>query len=271
MPTIVCSNQEVELIPEKFQVPTQCPSCKSKLEFDGVNLWCRNHSCPEKKLAQILNWFDTIGFKGFSESFFQKLWDKGIHDIYGIYQVTPEFLRTVDGIGESTIKNFFNEIDRTSKMSPETFLAALGIQNLGNSKSELLLQKCGNIDKVFEITADEMVKIPTFGTIMATNIRRGLLDAKEMAKKLMSMVVLVQKSGNLLGKSFCVTGALETMGRDAFKNMVINNGGIYKTSVSRGLTYLVTNDTGSGSGKNAKAKQCGTEIIDEKKFLSMIK
>ena len=39
----------------------------------------------------------------------------------------------------------------------------------------------------------------------------------------------------------------------------------------KGLSYLVTNDPGSGSSKNKKAKELGVKIIDEKEFLALIK
>ena len=41
--------------------------------------------------------------------------------------------------------------------------------------------------------------------------------------------------------------------------------------VSKKLTYLVTNDTGSGSSKNRKAAELGTKIITEEEFLAMVK
>ena len=45
---------------------------------------------------------------------------------------------------------------------------------------------------------------------------------------------------------------------------------VLKTSVTAGLDYLVTNDTESGSSKNRKAKQYGTQIINEDEFLMMV-
>ena len=43
-----------------------------------------------------------------------------------------------------------------------------------------------------------------------------------------------------------------------------------RTSVAKGLTYLVTNDPGSGSSKNKKAQQLGTKIITEEEFLALL-
>lgn len=74
----------------------------------------------------------------------------------------------------------------------------------------------------------------------------------------------------LEGKTFCFTGALETMKRPQAQDMVRNYGGVVKDSVVKGLNYLVTNDTSSGSVKNQKAREIGVTIINEQQFLDMI-
>jgi DNA ligase (NAD+) len=61
------------------------------------------------------------------------------------------------------------------------------------------------------------------------------------------------------------------MGRKEAQDAVLRNGGDVKSSVTKGLTYLVTNDPNSGSSKNKKASQVGTAIIGEKEFLELIK
>jgi DNA ligase (NAD+) len=43
-----------------------------------------------------------------------------------------------------------------------------------------------------------------------------------------------------------------------------------KSSVVKGLSYLVTNDPASGSAKNKKARELGVSIIDEDQFLAII-
>ncbi|MEN6364856.1 MAG: hypothetical protein ABFC81_07250, partial [Rectinema sp.] len=48
-----------------------------------------------------------------------------------------------------------------------------------------------------------------------------------------------------------------------------DSGGTVKSSVTRDLDYLVTNDPGSGSDKNRKAKAYGVTILDEAAFLAL--
>ena len=77
--------------------------------------------------------------------------------------------------------------------------------------------------------------------------------------------------GSLNGKSFCFTGELHSMNRNDAQNLVKQNGGTIKSSVTKDLNYLVTNDKDSGSSKNQKAVKFGIPIIDEETFLQMIK
>jgi DNA ligase (NAD+) len=76
--------------------------------------------------------------------------------------------------------------------------------------------------------------------------------------------------GALSGKSFCFTGELSSMKRAEAEAAVKALGGTAKTSVTKGLSYLVTNDPGSGSDKNRKAEAYGVSVIDEAAFLGLI-
>ena len=61
------------------------------------------------------------------------------------------------------------------------------------------------------------------------------------------------------------------MGRKEASRLAEEAGYEVKSGVSKGLTYLVTNDVHSGSSKNVKAAKLGTKIINEEQFLAMVK
>ena len=61
------------------------------------------------------------------------------------------------------------------------------------------------------------------------------------------------------------------MKRADAENLVKSEGGTCKSSVTKDLSYLVTNDTTSGSSKNQKAAKLGIPIINEIQFLEMLK
>jgi DNA ligase (NAD+) len=85
---------------------------------------------------------------------------------------------------------------------------------------------------------------------------------------------LLQSQGEnanpVAGKSFCFTGELVTLKRQEAEKRVRDLGGSSKTSVTKDLDYLVTNEPESGSAKNIKARTLGIAIIDEKGFLALL-
>ena len=60
------------------------------------------------------------------------------------------------------------------------------------------------------------------------------------------------------------------MKRSEAQELVKSKGGTVKSSVVKGLSYLVTNDTSSGSSKNKKAAQLGIPVISEKEFTALL-
>ncbi|MCL2130069.1 MAG: BRCT domain-containing protein, partial [Treponema sp.] len=60
------------------------------------------------------------------------------------------------------------------------------------------------------------------------------------------------------------------MKRNRAEEMVKALGGTVKSSVVKELTFLVTNDTGSGSSKNKKANDLGIKILSEEEFISLL-
>ena len=60
------------------------------------------------------------------------------------------------------------------------------------------------------------------------------------------------------------------MKRADAESLVKERGGICKSSVTKDLSYLVTNDKESGSSKNAKAAKFGIPVIDESEFIKMV-
>ncbi len=72
----------------------------------------------------------------------------------------------------------------------------------------------------------------------------------------------------LAGKTFVVTGALESMGRDEAKRALQRLGAKVAGSVSKKTDYVVV---GANPGSKAsKAETLGIEMLDEPAFLKLI-
>ena len=76
----------------------------------------------------------------------------------------------------------------------------------------------------------------------------------------------------LNGKSFAVAGELKTFNdSDALVEAIEQLGGKLKNNITKTVTALITNRPASGTNKILKAKEYGIPIINERKFLNMIK
>ena len=63
--------------------------------------------------------------------------------------------------------------------------------------------------------------------------------------------------------SVCFTGKLDTMSRSEASKKAEAAGFEVKGGVTKGLTFLVSNNIESGSSKARKAKELGTKVITE--------
>lgn len=84
-----------------------------------------------------------------------------------------------------------------------------------------------------------------------------------------SAFVVAEPSEKLQGKSFCFTGALAHT-REYYKALVELHSGTFSSSVSKTLTYLVTEDPKTNSTKGTKARSLGIPVINEKILMGIL-
>ena len=168
----------------------------------------------------------------------------------------------------------YKSIQSHKNMSLPTFIGAFDIEGIGETTIEKLVEAGFNtLEKLFEATVDQIAAVYGFAQITAQTLKDGLNENKEEMLYLVNNGIItlqLQAEGLLTGKSFCFTGELVTMKRADAEKLVKENGGTTKSSVTKDLSYLVTNDTESGSSKNQKAQKFGIPIINEKEFLTLV-
>ena len=132
----------------------------------------------------------------------------------------------------------------------------------------------GSVERLSQASPAQLESVDGIGKVVAESIFAWFADEDNAAllqkfAELGVRPVYIKKTGALIGKSFVVTGSLESMSRDEAGELVRNKGGVFQTSVAKDTTYLVAGGK-VGASKLAKAKAYGTVVIDEAAFLKLV-
>lgn len=257
---------------EKFTVPEFCPACDSRTENEGANVFCRNDVCPSRLQRRILYWLRMMDIKGAGPSIVASLCNDGlVSKISDLYYLKEDDVARV--IGSSKIaKTVVNEILMKSEMPLWKFMAGLGISSLGRTASKAITKKYPTIDDIIDGDVEGLIQIDGIGKITSEQIINGLISMSQEIEKLQEVLdieEIVEVVGVLSGKTFCLTGAM-SRNKKLITADIEAAGGEVKSSVGKGLTYLVQADATSESAKSKKAIKLGTEVIGEDQLMEMI-
>lgn len=264
--------------------PTVCSSCGSTLVDEGTRLFCPNRACPKRLLHQIMKWVNVVDIRDLGEKLIRALFQDGVlRSVSDIYTLTEEKLSPYF-LGEESLsrekqslgaKKVIQSIQAHRRVSLERFIAGFDIEGIGETVVEKLTEAgYGSLEKILALTPEQAASVYGFADIMAKTLVEGLAENRDEMQALVGSgtISLLEKDATLplTGMSFCFTGELRTMKRTDAQNLVKEQGGSVKSSVVKGLCYLVTNDTASGSAKNEKAAKLGIPVIDEDAFLALV-
>lgn len=274
-----------DIIPQvDIEFPCTCGRCGAQLVDEGTRLFCPNKSCPKKILHQLEKWISVLDIRDFGTSLLSSLFESAkVTSILSLYQLTeadltPFFLNqeSISKEKESLgAKKVIRSIKSRSTVSLAAFIAGFDIEGIGETLMERLTDAgFSTLEKLLEASAEDFSAVNGFGEVTAAALVQGLADNREEMLGLVERGYITLKApmleGSLTGLSFCFTGEL-SIKRSQAEQMVRERGGTTKSSVVKGLSYLVTNDTTSGSSKNKKAAQLGIPVIDEAAFLELLK
>ena len=284
IPKIESVVEEKGLETKAIEFPQVCEVCGTKLVDEGSRLFCPNKNCSKRVLHQLLKFQQVVDIRDLGETLITSLFNDGrlksISDIYSlqIEELVPYFLNeeSMEADKKSLgAEKVYNSIQNHRRMRLATFVGAFDIEGVGETSAEKLIASgFDTLEKLLAASEDQIASVYGFAEIMAHIIVEGLAEnAAEMRSLVSSGVIELEEVGGglLAGKSFCFTGELVTMKRADAEQLVKKNGGNIKSSVTKDLSYLVTNDTASGSSKNVKAAKLGIPVIDEKQFLELLK
>ncbi len=184
-------------------------------------------------------------------------------------------LLLLERYAELSAQNLINAI--AVKKSPllERFIFGLGIRHVGAQTAIDLAQHYQDMVRFECTTIDELRMINGIGEVVAESIIAWFAepDNQALLRKFETVgvkpVYVSRQSGPLVGKSFVITGSLESMSRDLAADKIRALGGTFQTTVGKGTTYLVAGGK-IGASKVEKAQKFGTEVIDEPRLINLL-
>ena len=260
---------------EKLDIPTNCPSCESKLLHfeDEVALRCINPRCPAQIKEGLIHFAsrDAMNISGLGPSIVEKLFAANlVKDVADIYRLTEEDFLLLDGIKEKSAQKLYQAIQASKENSAEKLLFGLGIRHVGSKASQLLLQHFHSIESLAQANPEDVASIESLGSVIAQSLQTYfategskilLRELKESGVNLDYKGQTVAADAALSGLTVVLTGKLERLNRSEAKNKLESLGAKVTGSVSK-KTDLVVAGADAGS-KLQKAQELGIEIRDE--------
>jgi len=283
------SGDERPIVPPKY-----CPFCGSIIQkvAGEVAYRCPNPDCYAVALRRLRHWAsqEAAGWNGFGPKIIEQLFKNGlIKDIADFYDLTVDQLKILPGLGDKSANNLVAEIHRKKILSLDRLIYGLGIHQVGQETAatiaNFLAHRLANTsrkaspEEIFAvgraITTEEWQTLSDIGPKVAEALFNWFHDDYnyDLLRRLgrQGVTAVWEKklaSQTLSGKTFVLTGRLNSLTRAQAEARIKQAGGQVSSQVSRQTDYLVVGaDPGS---KLVKAKNLGIKIINEAELLALL-
>ncbi len=264
-----------------WRMPERCPVCDQPVEHpEGeVAYYCVNAACPAQLVRSVEHFVSrgAMDIEGFGIRQAELFVERGfLRDVADIYYLASDQLLALDGFAEKKVANLLAAIETSKEQPPSRLLTALGIQGVGGTVAELLIDHSGSIAALASASPEVLQEIPGIGPKLASAVREWFARGPnlQVVEKLRSAGVRTEAqepetlgAQPLSGKTFVITGTLPSMSREQAKDLIQRHGGRVTGSVSTKTDYLVAGER-AGS-KLAKAEKLGVAVIGEATVLAM--
>lgn len=272
----------VEVLPKlrtgkekKFQMPKNCPVCKTNVERRGVDYFCVNDECPTKNIRAMEHFVSAFDIYTVGPKILKRFKDEElISDVVDLFYLKKEDIQSLERFGEKSAENIVNSIQSKKNITLPKFIYALGIPHVGEENALMLSKRFSQIEKLMNAEFEEISSIPGIGEVIARSVvdwfsKKGNKDLVNALLKAGIKVESVKiKTTALTGKSIVVTGTLETLSREEVKEKIREAGGNWSSSVSKNTDFVVV---GENPGSKAdKANQLGVKILEEKDLIALL-
>jgi DNA ligase (NAD+) len=270
-----------------YRFPTHCPVCNSEIVYDGgegIIARCSGGLFCDAQRKESIKHFASrraMDIDGLGDKLVEQLVDKGcVKDVADLYRLDAEQIAGLDRMARKSAQNLVDALEESKDTTLDRFLFGLGIPQVGETTARQLAEYFGGLDRLIKADQDALREVPDIGPIVAGSIhtffaqhhnRDVIHNLRKAGVRWTEHEPQAGREGQqpLSGRTFVLTGTLESLTRDDAKRALQALGAKVTGSVSKKTDYVVVGaDPGS---KATKAEELGVEILDEEEFATLLK
>lgn len=269
---------------QEVTLPTQCPVCASPVvmpEGEALARCSGGLYCAAQRIEAIRHFVSrkALDIEGLGDRWVESLLHldllKDVADIYHLHE-HRETLLSIEKMGEKSVQNLMDSIEKSKKTTLAAFIYALGIRGVGETTARMLANNFQSLEALQAADLEALKKTPDVGDITA----EWILDFFQAPHNLEVVQRLIDAGVHwdapiaptrqpFNGESWVVTGTLSSMGRDEATQFLQALGARVSGSVSSKTKCLVAGE--KAGSKLDKAQKLGIQILDEAQFIALMK
>jgi len=266
------------------ELPAKCPVCDSdieRVEGEAVARCTGGLYCAAQRKEALRHFASrrAVDIDGLGTKLIDQLVDRDlVKTPADLYRLTLEQWSELERMGEKSAANLVDALKRSKTTTFARFLYALGIRDVGEATAGALATHFGTYEALRDANAEQIEEVQDVGPVVAAHVHNFFQQAHNLEAidalraEGVSWPVAARKAaagvGALGGKTFVITGTLDSMSRDEAAERIAALGGKVSGSVSKKTSYVVAGaEPGS---KLRKAQELGVEVLDEAGFLALL-
>ena len=269
---------------KNFKPPEKCPVCNSPIvRIPGqVVPYCSSKDCVARRMGRLIHFASrrAMRIEGLGESLAQQLVSEQlVKDVGDLYSLTLDQVAGLERMAKKSATNLLDQIEASKNSELTNLIYGLGLRHVGERTAGILAHEAGSLERLAEMSVEELDAIPEIGLTVAESVRDWFDDKENRAlcDRLRAAGVKTEDTARpssdslddrFAGKQFVLTGTLEGFTRDEARALIEARGGRVNSSVSKKTDYVVAGE--EAGSKLDKAQSLGVTVLDAQAFKKML-
>jgi DNA ligase (NAD+) len=219
----------------------------------------------------------SLDIEGFGKKTVDLLLDNNlIQHFDDIFTLEEGDVLELEGFAEISAKKLIESIKKSRTTPLARLIVGLSIPQVGEETAILLAQEFRSLDALAKATEEKLSVINGIGPIVAKAVYDWFHDKANLALvgRLKGVLKITPPPRSnlgelpLAGKTYVITGTLESMSREEAEEKLRALGAKIAGSVSKKTTAVIAGE--NAGSKLDKAKELGVEVLTESQFLRIV-